>query len=134
MPQLARGGKWVFGWVIVGAEGEVPLPPEAWSEYGFRAGEEAVLTAGSRRSGGLGVSTPALSETVARRMNGPGLRILARGRVGEGTVLVPREAGLQPGQRLLAVRGSRYALGLLARGPIYQAALAAGPLAVWRPH
>jgi hypothetical protein len=45
-------------------------------------------------------------------------------------VFVPREVGLQSGQRLLAVRGSRYALGLLARGPIYQKALAHPALAV----
>jgi len=29
MPQLVKGGKWVFGWVIVGFQGELTIPPEA---------------------------------------------------------------------------------------------------------
>ena len=36
MPQLAKGGKWVFGWVLVGPHGEVTIPPEAWDEYGLQ--------------------------------------------------------------------------------------------------
>jgi hypothetical protein len=50
--------------------------------------------------------------------------VLGRGRIDEsGRVVVPPECGVRPGDRLLAVRGSHYALGFVARGPIYEAAL-----------
>jgi len=49
--------------------------------------------------------------------------MLGQGQVGEnGQVIAPPDVGVRPGDRLLAVRGSGYALGLLARGPIYKEA------------
>jgi hypothetical protein len=38
-------------------------------------------------------------------------------------VVLPPEVEAQAGDRLLAVRGSGYALGFLAQGPIYEEAL-----------
>jgi hypothetical protein len=118
MPQLAKRGKWVFGWVVVGPQGEITIPPEAYHEYGFRTGDEVIFLRGSRRSGGFGIGRvekiPALFEK----------RILARKRMArQGRVNLPPATGAQPGDRLLAVRGSGLALGLLARGPIYEEAL-----------
>ena len=50
--------------------------------------------------------------------------MLALGRFAEdGRVTVPPEVGVKPGDRLLTVRGSRYGLGFVARGPIYKEAL-----------
>jgi len=117
MPQLAKGGKWVYGWVIVGPGLPLPIPPAAWRKYGFQAGGEALLLRGSRTSGGFGLadtaSLPALLAT----------RVLGRGRFDEdGRAALPANAPVQPGDRLLAVLGSGHALGFLARGPIYQAA------------
>ena len=40
-----------------------------------------------------------------------------------GRVRVPEEVGVRPGDRLLAVRGSGWALGVLAQGPIFAEAL-----------
>ncbi len=54
MPQLEKGGKWVFGWVMVWEQGEILIPPEACVEYGFEPGEALVLTRGSQPSGGFG--------------------------------------------------------------------------------
>ena len=48
MPRLVKGAKWTFGWVVVGPEREIVIPPEAWDEYGFQAGDEAIFTPGSR--------------------------------------------------------------------------------------
>ena len=119
MPQLVKGGKWVFGWVVVGADGRLPLPPEAAEEYGFEAGDAVVLTPGSRRSGGFGVSTPARLATSKVP-----LRTLGRSRIdADGRVILPPEIAVQPGDRLLAARGSGYALGFIKHGPIYQEAL-----------
>lgn len=121
MPQLVKGGKWVFGWVLVGFQRELTIPPEAWDEYGFQAGGEVAFLPGSRRSGGFGLSTPRLLE----QMTGPlRTRVLARGRIAEnGQLVVPPALGIPPGARLLAVRGSGRALGFAAQGPIYDEAL-----------
>jgi len=124
MPRLVKGGKWVYGWVVIGSEGEITIPPQAWRAFGFHAGDEAVFTPGSRRSGGFAISTPELMAEVTERLEGATMRVLARGRFAEGgRVTVPPEVGVRPGDRLLAVRGSRYGLGFLAQGPIYEEAL-----------
>jgi len=121
MPQLVKGGKWVFGWVVVGPQGELAVPPAAWEEYGFQAGEEAAFLSGSRRSGGFGLSTPRLMVQRARFLE---TRVLARGLFRkEGQVVVPPSVGVRPADRLLAVRGSGRALGFVARGAIYEQAL-----------
>jgi hypothetical protein len=121
MPQLVRGGKWVFGWVIVGRQGELTIPPEARDEYEFQPGEEVAFLPGSRSSGGFGLSTPRLLGQMAGPLQ---TRILAQGQIGEdGQIVVPPAVGMRPGNRLLAVRGSSRALGFVARGPICDEAL-----------
>ena len=119
MPRLARGGKWVYGWVVVGPGPSLPIPPAAWRKYGFQDGGEALLLAGSRTSGGFGLAD------AARLPAHLATRVLGHARFnadGQATLLAG--APVQPGDRLLAVLGSGYALGFLARGPIYQLALA----------
>jgi hypothetical protein len=119
MPQLAKGGKWVFGWVVVGQNREIRVPPEAWLEYGFQTRDDILLTSGSRRSGGFGIGrrdvlagSPILSRTWAEGTI-----------AGQGMVSLPQSVDVQTGERLLAVRGSGLALGFLTRGPIYEEAL-----------
>ena len=117
MPRLVKGAKWTYGWVLVGSQGEVTIPPEAWREFGFRAGDEAVFTPG-------GISTPALMAQARQRLRGGTLRVLARGRFDDGgRVAIPPELGVRPGDRLLTVRGSCYGLGFVAQGPIHEEAL-----------
>ncbi len=123
MPQLVKGGKWTFGWAVIGPGREIAIPPEAWDEYGFQAGEEAVFVPGSRTSGGFSICISALPVEAGEQMGGAGLRVLGRSRFGDGWVAAPPEAGVQAGDRLLTVRGSRYGLGFVARGPIYEEAL-----------
>ena len=119
MPQLAKGGKWVFGWVVVGPGREVCVPPKAYSEYGFRPGDVVFFMKSSRRSGGFGLGKQeilAASPILSRR--------LAQGIVtSEGLVHLPPEVAIQPGERLLVVRGSGLALGFLQHGPICDEAL-----------
>ena len=120
---MVKGAKWTYGWVVIGPDREISIPPEAWREFGFRAGDEAVFTPGSRRSGGFAVSTAELMAEVSDKMAGAELRELGREQFGDGWVTVPPEVGVKPGDRLLAVRGSRYGLGFVARGPIYEEAV-----------
>ncbi len=117
MPQLAKGGKWVFGWVTVAADRSMVVPSQAWKEYGFASGATALLMQGSTTSGGfaLGIAEhiPAslLGRPVGRTVFEPGSR-----------VRLPETVEVHPGQRLLAVRGSGHALSFLAQGPIYELA------------
>jgi hypothetical protein len=123
MPRLVKGAKWTYGWVIIGPDSEIVIPPEAWREFGFQAGDEMVFTPGSRISGGFAISMPTLMAEASEKMGGVGLRELARGRFEEGKVTVPPEVSVEPGSRLLTVRGSRYGLGFIAQGPIYEEAV-----------
>ena len=62
MPRLAKGGKWTYGWVQVGEGREISLPPQACEEYGLEPGCELAFVPGSSRSGGFGITTPALMQ------------------------------------------------------------------------
>jgi hypothetical protein len=126
MPQLEKRGKWVFGWAVVQAGKKITVPPEAYHEYGFQAGDEIVFTRGSRRSGGFGIGRADKIPALLKK------RVLAQGRMGRhGRVVLPPEVSVQVGDRLLAVRGSGYALGFLAQGPIYETALRHSELVVF---
>jgi hypothetical protein len=121
MPQLAKGGKWVFGWVVVGPGGEVQIPPDAYAEYGFQAGETVIFIRGSRRSGGFGIGRP---ERLAQTKISLQSRTFGQGTIHTtGRVALPPETDVKAGDRLLVARGSGLALGFLQRGPIYEEAL-----------
>lgn len=119
MPQLAKRGKWVFGWSTVSPDGKIYIPPEAYAEYGFQPAENAIIIRGSRRSGGFAIGRPEklLSSPLASRFIGQ----TTIGR--QGQVQLPPDIGVQPGDRLVVVRGSGLALGFLQRGPVYEEAL-----------
>jgi hypothetical protein len=121
MPQLAKGGKWVFGWVIIGPHRDIRIPPAAYAEYGFRAGEPVVFLRGSRRSGGFSVGRCEKLEGCQSPLR---YCFIDQGKVGTGgQIEVPPAVNVQSGDRLLVVRGSGLALGFLTQGPIYEEAL-----------
>jgi hypothetical protein len=121
MPQLVKGGKWVFGWVVVGNQQEIIIPPDALAEYGFKSGEPVSFLHGSLRSGGFSIGR---LEKLKKSKVPIQQRAFARGKIRPGgQVVLPMETGTQPGDRLLVVRGSGLALGFLIRGPIYEEAL-----------
>jgi hypothetical protein len=123
MPQLVKGGKWVFGWTVVSPDGTITIPPDAWSEYGYHVGEDIVFIAGSRRHGGFGLGTPRLLQWTPVQLDTSG-RVLGWGKITqECRVSLPPEIGVKAGQRLLVARGSGRALGFLVRGPILETAL-----------
>jgi len=118
MPQLEKGGKWVFGWVIVSSEGYITIPQDAWTEYGFSDEQEAIFLKGSKTSGGFGIG---IAERIPEKLTG---RSLGTGRfLSNREILLPPDIDVEPGQKLLAVRGSGHALGFTARGPIFELAL-----------
>jgi hypothetical protein len=121
MPQLVKGGKWVFGWVIVGPQGEIQIPPEAYTEYGFQTDEQVLLLRGSKTSGGFSIGR---RETLAQAKANLSQHALGQGVVGQGgQIVLPPEVEVKPGDRLLVGRGSGLALGFIRQGPIYEEAL-----------
>lgn len=144
MPQLVKGGKYVFGWSTVNDDGQIAIPPEAFSEYRFTSYQTGILIPGSKTSGGFGLTT------LESLRNSPLSGILERCpelatfQVAEGDAVtcqgkvycwvtlqgnsfrIPRETlehyGIRPGNALLVVRGSGIALGFIVRGPIVEEA------------
>jgi hypothetical protein len=57
MPQLVKGGKYVFGWTALGKDRSIRIPDEAFEEYCFKAGERIMIILGSRSSGGFSIHT-----------------------------------------------------------------------------
>lgn len=37
MPQLVKGGKYIFGWAVVQNDGRIKIPDEAFTEYDFHS-------------------------------------------------------------------------------------------------
>lgn len=129
MPQLAKGGKWVFGWVVVGMEREILIPPMAYSEYAFQANEPVVFTLSSKRSGGfcLGKREKVSSSIIYSR-------VIEESVLSDHMKIVsPKMIDLKPGDRLLVVRGSNLALSFLRKGPIVEEALNHTEIEVFLP-
>jgi bifunctional DNA-binding transcriptional regulator/antitoxin component of YhaV-PrlF toxin-antitoxin module len=141
MPQISKGGKYVFGWSRVGPKGAVPVPPEALEEYGLRPGGRAILASGSRTTGGVTVSTKRLMAgsrlacvlaahpELAHRRGRAGVPLRFKGRLyawvavdRRGSLCLPPHTlaayGIAPGDRLLVIRGSNVAFVMGLKGPL----------------
>jgi hypothetical protein len=119
--RLAKGAKETFGWVILGKDRDVIIPPKAWDRYGFQVEEEAIFIPGSKKSGGFGLTTRKLQTGLSFSINEN--RILGYSYfTSEAEVRIPENIPINPGERLLTVFGSGYALGFISQGPIYEEA------------
>ncbi|MGD9130473.1 MAG: hypothetical protein PVH73_02730 [Candidatus Bathyarchaeota archaeon] len=141
MPRLVKGGKYVYGWSEVDGNGRIVVPSEALKEYGFKDADKVIVMPGSKRSGGFALTTPSLlknsrlSVILDREPRLAGFRLREGETVtvgartycwvklsSKGEFVVPaetlREYGVNLGDRLLSVRGSRFALGFCVRGPL----------------
>jgi bifunctional DNA-binding transcriptional regulator/antitoxin component of YhaV-PrlF toxin-antitoxin module len=136
-----KGGKYVYGWSEVDGNGRIVVPSEALKEYGFKDADKVIVMPGSKRSGGFALTTPSLlknsrlSVILDREPRLAGFRLREGETVtvgartycwvklsSKGEFVVPaetlREYGVNLGDRLLSVRGSRFALGFCVRGPL----------------
>ncbi len=50
MPQLSKGGKYVFGWTKIKRNGEIIIPEEIVKEYGLNLEKNLILITGSNLS------------------------------------------------------------------------------------
>jgi len=145
MPQLVKGGKYIFGWSKVGENGKIIIPEEAYLEYKFNEDKKGILMSGSKRSGGFGLSSNRLirNSPIGKMLKGfPELinhqleeveiikikeknfcwiKIYKR-----GIIKVPQKTSIafkvKINDNLLVGRGSGLALGFIAKGPIYEEA------------
>ena len=56
MPQLNKGGKYVFGWSLIREDGSIHFPPMAICEYDLAADDRIIIFTGSRITGGFCVT------------------------------------------------------------------------------
>ena len=47
MPQIGKGGKYVFGWSLIQPSGKILIPKEAYDEYEFDDCQKIILLSGS---------------------------------------------------------------------------------------
>ena len=155
MPQLVKGGKYVFGWCRVGHDGRIVIPLEALEEYGLEESEKLIVRPGSRTSGGFSLgSLRSLEGTVlglvletrpelGRFMAPEGEVVEHKGKPhcwvalrGGGVTIPPNTLeryGVTAGDRLLVVRGSGLAVSLLVKGRIVEEAAKHPALEVMEP-
>jgi len=58
MPQLVKGGKYVFGWTRINKDFRIRIPDETYDEYNFTETDKLIILSGSKSSGGFSIITP----------------------------------------------------------------------------
>lgn len=155
MPQLVKGGKYVFGWCVIGVDGAIMIPEEARREYLLESGERVILMPGSRTSGGFSIARKSKIEQskfseILLRAPEPAQFEIKEGRIvhigkralcwltirDKGCLPLPPGAleayGVKPGDHLLAIRGSNVGVGMIVKGPIIEEALKHPEIEVFR--
>lgn len=145
MPQISKGGKYVFGWSKIREDGGVVIPGEAVQEYHLEPGEKVILISGSKTTGGFLVAKMSMIEgseisdvlvknpALAHFQMEEGKTIRYKGRLyswanlrTHGLIVLPEHAlstfTIKPGDCLLSIRGSNLAFVLGVKGPIIEAA------------
>jgi bifunctional DNA-binding transcriptional regulator/antitoxin component of YhaV-PrlF toxin-antitoxin module len=141
MPRLVKGGKYVYGWSEVDSNGRIVVPSEALEEYGFKDADKVIVMPASKRSGGFALTTPSLLKNsrlsvildreprLAAFQLREGEAVKIAGKTccwvklnTDGCIIVPletlKEYGVNPGDHMLSVRGSRLALAFCVKGPL----------------
>lgn len=144
MQQLNKGGKYVFGWSVIGAEGAIHFPTMALSEYNLTSDPEIIIFTGSKVTGGFCVtnqrmlsssklkhSIDELPELTGKHSIGSGQFIPYKGRSyawlplsKDGTIQLPKQTldflNIRTGDRLMAIRSSDIAFTMGAKGPLIE--------------
>ena len=53
MPQMTKGGKYIFGWSRIRVNGELIFPRMAVDEYKLKEENHIYIVSGSKQTGGL---------------------------------------------------------------------------------
>ncbi|MFX1407559.1 MAG: hypothetical protein ACFFBW_11435 [Promethearchaeota archaeon] len=145
MPQLVKGGKYIFGWTIIKENGKIKIPEEAYFEYNFDKDKNGILISGRKTSGGFGLSSRGLMEKSPIGKLLESFAELTNHQLKEGEIVKIKEKKyswitifkdksfiisesalksfkIKINQKLLTGRGSGLALAFIVKGPIYEEA------------
>lgn len=62
MPQMNKGGKFIFGKSVIKEDGTIKIPPQAIDEYQITIEKKVYLFTGSKSTGGFCVTRKGLLE------------------------------------------------------------------------
>lgn len=145
MPQMNKGGKFIFGRSLIREDGSIRLPDQAAEEYGLTAGGRVYLFTGSKITGGFCVTRKGLLgpsklghilrdlPALERYEASPGVFLPYKGRSYCWMDLSPAMElrlppavraflDLTPGMRLLSIRSSDIAFTMGAKGTLLERA------------
>jgi hypothetical protein len=145
LPQLVKGGKYIFGWTQIGKDGKVKIPDEALNEYKLYHDEKVIIMSGSTPSGGFGLTSIRLLKDTPIGNSLKDYPKLITFQISEGEVVrikkrlfcwlkmekegifhfnkkILQSFNLKYKQLLLVGRGSGLAIGFIAKGLIYEEA------------
>ena len=133
MPQLNKGGKFVFGLSVIRPDLTIHIPPQALLEYGATRDGKVIIFTGSKITGGFCVTTYSLLSNSKLKHILEGEFIQYKGRKyawldidKNGVIKLPHSTlavlDLQSGMELLAIRSSDIAFTMGAKGPLLQKA------------
>lgn len=145
MPQLVKGGKYIFGWSKIGPNGVIKIPEEASSEYKIENNENLIILNGSKKSGGFGISRPETLKSSSIGILLKDLPDLIKFKMPEGQIIEHRNRkfcwtkinengyftlssealktyNVKIGDKLIVGRGSYLAIAFIAKGPIFREA------------
>ena len=143
MPQMNKGGKFIFGKSIIKENGSVQIPPQAITEYNITEDKKVYLFTGSKITGGFCVTrkgllepsklghiltdNPQLQDYTAKS----GEFIRYKGRfycwtniTEDGIIMLTDEMmaflNIEPNMQLLSIRSSDIAFTMGAKGPLLE--------------
>jgi len=145
MPQMNKGGKFIFGKSLIGDDLTLRLPPQAVSEYNATAEGRVYLFTGSKSTGGFCVTRKQLlrssklghiltdTPTLCNYQTAEGEFVPYKGRSycwvsisGDGVIRLNEDMmkflNLHAGMELLSIRSSDIAFTMGARGPLLEKA------------
>ena len=144
MPQMTKGGKYIFGWSKIGQNGELTFPTMAVKEYNLQEETYIYIVSGSKQTGGFCVMTePLLSHSklknilkenpsLAKRSLREGELITYKGRkygwlaLNKSAVYLSDDLmkmlEIKVGDKLLAIRSSDIAFTMGVKGSLIEKA------------
>ncbi len=149
MPQLVKGGKYIFGWTKINNNLEVRVPDETYDEYKLSETGKVILMSASKTSGGFNIFKPEslVKSQLGQLTNHLGYssdtntfsaryqaiiyrntRLICWTTLDENNYVhlsddICSELLLKTGDKLLVARGSGLGPSFLIKGPIYDEAL-----------
>ena len=126
MPQMNKGGKFVFGESVIRPDGWARLPPQAAEEYRIASEGKVYLFTGSKMTGGFCVTLLHYKVPDGTFLPYKGRSYCWTAISASGEITLSEEMmaflHLKPEMRLLSVRSSDIAFTMSVKGPLLEKA------------